>query len=88
MLLALLIFFVAFEVFFLALIAFLALPVLGVLAWWKILIGNFLASMAMLGYFYVRHRGLARTLLGRWVDVVREGMVAGLLGASVSPCGS
>ena len=39
MVLALLIFFAAFEVFFLALIAFWALPVLGVLAWWEILAG-------------------------------------------------
>ena len=40
MVLALLIFFAAFEVFFLALIAFWALPVLGVLAWWEILAGK------------------------------------------------
>ena len=40
MVLALLIFFAAFEVFFLALIAFWALPVLGVLAWWEILPGT------------------------------------------------
>jgi hypothetical protein len=83
MLLALLIFFVAFEVFFLALIAFLAFPVLGVLAWWEILVGNFLASVSMLTYFFLRHRALARTLLGRWVDVVREGVTAGLVGAAV-----
>jgi hypothetical protein len=83
MVLALLIFFAAFEVFFLALIAFWALPVLGVLAWWEILAGNLVASAAMLYYFHRRHRGLARSLIGRWVDVVREGVVAGLLGGSV-----
>jgi hypothetical protein len=83
MVLALLIFFAAFEVFFLALIAFWALPVLGVLAWWEILAGNLVASAAMLYYFHRRHRGLARSLIGRWVDVVREGIVAGLLGGSV-----
>src|SRR5581483_11816520 len=42
MLLAVLIFFAAFEVFFLALVTFLARPVLGIVAWWAILIGNFL----------------------------------------------
>jgi len=83
MVLALLIFFAAFEVFFLALIAFWALPVLGVLAWWEILAGNLVASLAMLYYFHRRHPGLARSLIGRWVDVVREGIAAGLLGGSV-----
>jgi hypothetical protein len=83
MLLALLIFFAAFEVFFLALVTFLARPVLGVLAWWEILIGNFLAAAAMLGYFFARHRPLAHTLLGRWVAVIREGIAAGLIGAAV-----
>jgi hypothetical protein len=83
MVLALLIFFAAFEVFFLALIAFWALPVLGVLAWWEILAGNLVASAAMLYYFHRCHPGLARSLIGRWVDVVREGILAGLLGGSV-----
>ncbi len=81
MLLVLLIFFAAFEVFFLALVTFLARPILGLLAWWAILIGNFLAAVSMLGYFVFWHRGLARTLLGRWVEVIREGTVAGAIGA-------
>jgi hypothetical protein len=83
MVLALLIFFAAFEVFFLALIAFWALPVLGALAWWEILAGNLAASVSMLYYFHRCHPGLARSLIGRWVDVVREGVVAGFLGGSV-----
>jgi hypothetical protein len=83
MVLALLIFFAAFEVFFLALIAFWALPVLGVLAWWEILAGNLVASTAMLYYFHRRHPGLTRSLIGRWVDVLREGIVAGILGGAV-----
>jgi hypothetical protein len=83
MVLALLIFFAAFEVFFLALIAFWALPVLGVLAWWEILAGNLVASVAMLYYFHRRHPGLARSLIGGWVDVLREGIVAGFLGGAV-----
>jgi hypothetical protein len=83
MLLALLIFFAAFEVFFLALVAFLARPVLQVVAWWKIPIGNLLATVAMAAYFFLAHRALARTLLGRWVDVIREGVGAGLTGGAV-----
>jgi hypothetical protein len=83
MVLALLIFFAAFEVFFLALIAFWALPVLGTLAWWEILAGNLVASIAMLYYFHRRHPGLARSLIGRWVDTVREGILAGFLGGAV-----
>jgi hypothetical protein len=83
MLLALLIFFAAFEVFFLALITFLARPILGVLAWWEILVGNFVAAAAMLGFFYTRHRELAQSVLGRGVKVLREGITAGLLGAAV-----
>jgi hypothetical protein len=83
MVMALLIFFTAFEVFFLALIAFWALPVLGVLAWWEILAGNLVAAAAMLYYFHRRHAGLARSLIGRWVDILREGILAGFLGGSV-----
>lgn len=82
MLLVLLIFFAAFEVFFLALLTFLAQPILGVLAWWAILIGNFLASVSMLVYLGLGHRALARTLLGRWAEMIREGVVAGLLGGA------
>ena len=83
MLIALLIFFAAFEVFFLALIVFIAQPVLGVLAWWAILIGNFLSIVGMLAYFFVWHRRLAGTLVGRWLAVAREGIAAGLIGAGV-----
>src|SRR5262249_25333483 len=83
MLVALLIFLAAFEVFFLALIVFIAQPVLGVLTWWAILIGNFLAVAAMLPYFLVWHRRLAGTLVGRWVGVIHEGIIGGSLGAAV-----
>ncbi len=83
MLLVLIIFFVAFEVFFLALVTFLAQPVLGVVTWWAILIGNFLAAVAMLGCFFALHRPLAQTLLGAWVTVFREGIAAGLMGAAI-----
>ena len=83
MLIPILIFFGAFEVFFLALVAFLARPVLGLVAGWAILIGNFLAAVTMLWYFFVSHRPLVQTLGGRWTAVFREGVVAGLLGGAV-----
>src|SRR3989441_1214775 len=56
---------------------------LGALVWWAILIGNLLASLAMLWYFFRAHRALSRTLIGSWGGVVREGVVAGLLAAAV-----
>src|SRR5262249_32473659 len=49
----------------------------------EILAGNLVASAAMLYYFHRRHLGLARSLIGRWVDVLREGIVAGALGGAV-----
>src|SRR5882724_6295718 len=71
-----------FEVFFLAVLTWLAHPVLGELAWWTILVANALAAGGMLIYFFVGHRALGRALLGPlWTRVVREGIVAGLLGA-------
>jgi hypothetical protein len=71
-----------FEVFFLAVLTWLAHPVLGELAWWTILVANALAAGGMLIYFFVGHRALGRALLGPlWTRVVREGIVGGLLGA-------
>ena len=73
--------FACFEVFFLALNATFAQSVMSSLAWWAILVGNLLASAGMLAYFFLGHRALGRTLLGAWGGVVREGIVAGLIGA-------
>lgn len=73
--------FACFEVFFFALIGLLGHSVVGVLVWWAILVGNLLASGGMLGYFFIGHRALGRTLLGPWAGVVREGIIAGLMGA-------
>jgi len=74
--------FVCFEVFFLALNATFAQSVMSSLAWWAILVGNLLASAGMLAYFFLGHRALGGTLLGAWGGVVREGIVAGLIGAA------
>ena len=66
-----------FEVFFLAVIVWLAHPVLGELAWWSILGANALAALGMLVYFFVGHRALGRALLGPWTRVAREGAARG-----------
>src|SRR5213596_644988 len=80
---AFVILFAAFEVFFFGVVGALGRFMLGVLVWWAVLIGNLLASLAMLWYFFRAHRALPRTLIGSWGSVLREGIVAGLLGAAV-----
>jgi len=72
-----------FEVFFLALLVWLAHPVLDEVAWWTILLANALAALGMLVYFFVGHRALGRVLLGPWTRVAREGVITGLAGAAV-----
>jgi hypothetical protein len=71
-----------FEVGFLALLTWLARPVLNELAWWAILVANVVAAGGMLIYFFVGHRALGRALLGPWTRPFREGTIAGLLGAT------
>jgi len=71
-----------FEVFFLAVVVWLARPVLHDVAWWAILVANVLAAGGMLAYFFVGHRALGRALLGPWTRVAQEGFVAGALGAA------
>ena len=81
--LAFVILFASFEVFVFGVVGALGKSMLGALVWWAILIGNLLASIAMLWYFFRAHRALPRTLIGSWGTVLREGIVAGLLGAAV-----
>ncbi len=54
--------FVAFEAFFLGLLAVVAEFLLGPLAWWSIAIGNLLAVVGMGWYFWRRHPGLREKL--------------------------
>ncbi len=75
--------FVSFEVFFLVLDRVFAESVLGALVWWAILVGNLLTAAGMLAYFFLGHRALGRSLLGDWAGVIREGFVAGMIGAAV-----
>jgi hypothetical protein len=70
-----------FEVFFLAVVTWLAHPVLNEMTWWAILLGNALAAFGMLVYFLVGHRALGKALLGPWTRVAREGLIAGVAGA-------
>ena len=73
----------SFEIFFLAVVTWLAHPVLNELAWWAILVGNALAAFGMLAYLVLGHRALGRALLSPlWNRTVREGIWAGLLGAA------
>ena len=83
LLIAVAILFASFEVFFLAVAGALGQSVFGALVSWSMLIGNFLAAVAMLGYFLSRHRALPRLLVGTWSGVLREGTIAGLVGAAV-----
>jgi hypothetical protein len=83
LLVAVAILFASFEVFFLALEGALGQSVFGALVSWSVLIGNFLAAVAMLGYFLTRHRTLPRLLVGAWWNVLREGTIAGLVGAAM-----
>ena len=72
-----------FEIFFLAVVTWLAHPVLNELAWWAILVANALAAFGMLAYLVLGHRALGRALLSPlWNRAVREGIWAGLLGAA------
>ncbi|OGL11303.1 MAG: hypothetical protein A3F92_14920 [Candidatus Rokubacteria bacterium RIFCSPLOWO2_12_FULL_71_22] len=80
---AFVILFACFEVFFFAALGALGHSMLGALVWWEILVGNLLASIAMLWYLFRFHRALPATLVGSWGGVLREGVVAGLLGAAI-----
>ena len=63
--------FACFEVFFFGVVGALGKSVLGALVWWSILIGNLLASVAMLWYLVRAHRALPRALVGGWGGVLR-----------------
>jgi hypothetical protein len=75
--------FACFEVFFFGVLSVLGRAVEAALVWWAVLAGNLLASIAMLWYFFRAHRALPRTLVGSWGGVLREGIVAGVIGAAV-----
>jgi hypothetical protein len=79
----LLIFTIGFEVFFIALIIMLGPAAQATVSIWKGMSGNLLATAAMLAFFLWRHPALAENLLGPWTAVVREGVIAGLIGGGI-----
>ncbi len=79
----LLIFTAGFEVFFVALLMLAGPVAAAAMPWWKIIIGNLMATSAMLSWFLWRQPALAENLLGPWIRVVREGALAGILGAVI-----
>lgn len=80
---AVVILFACFEMFFLGALGALGRSMVGALVWWAIVIGNLLAAIVMLWYFFLGHRALPRALVGSWGAVLREGIVAGLVGAVI-----
>jgi len=75
--------FACFEVFVLGVISAFGESMREALQWWGVLVGNLLATVAMLWYFFRRHATLPRSLVGSWGAVLREGVIAGVLGAAV-----
>jgi hypothetical protein len=80
---AFVILFGCFEAFFFGVVGAFGQSMMGALVWWAILVGNLLASVAMLWYLLRAHRALPRALVGDWGRVLREGMIAGILGAAI-----
>ncbi|HVN90130.1 MAG TPA: hypothetical protein VMT61_09985 [Candidatus Binataceae bacterium] len=79
----LLLFTVGFEVFFIELLMFLGPAAVVSMPWWKVLSGNLMATAAMVAVFMWLQPELAKNLLGPWITVVREGVVAGLIGGVI-----
>ena len=75
--------FACFEAFFFGVLGAFGQSMHGALVWWAVLVGNLLASVAMLWYLFRAHRALRRSLVGSWGAVLREGFVAGVIGAAV-----
>jgi hypothetical protein len=79
----LLIFAIAFEVFFISLIMLFGPAATAALPWWKIIAGNLMATAAMLAFFLWRQPTLGQNVMGSWTGVVREGVIAGIIGAVI-----
>ena len=60
--------FVAFEAFFMALMALSAEFLLSALAWWAIVVGNVLATLTMGSYLWVKHPKLREALAANPMD--------------------
>jgi hypothetical protein len=80
---AFVILFACFEVVFFGVVGALGQAVQEALVWWAVLVGNLIASIAMLWFLFRAHRALPRTLIGSWGTVLAEGVIAGVIGAVV-----
>ena len=60
--------FVAFEAFFMGLMALSAEFLLSTLAWWAIMVGNILATLSMGSYLWVKHPKLREALAAHPMD--------------------
>jgi hypothetical protein len=83
LLVSLLVFLGAFDVFFIGVAMFLGPVVMHEVTWWGIVVANLSASAVMLYYFLSRHPALSRNLLGPWIPILQEGVTAGLIGAVI-----
>jgi len=67
-LLVLFVLFLCFQLFFFGFLQALDVHLAGALPWWNIAIGNLLASVAMVTYFFLGHRSLGAQILERWTE--------------------
>lgn len=72
-----------FEIFCITILMLIGPSARVSLPWWKFLIGDLMATSAMLVFFLERHPVLAAHLEGPWTGVAREGALAGVIGAVV-----
>lgn len=75
--------FAGFEVFFFAVLGAFGGSLLGAVVWWAIFTGNLLAAVGMLWCLLRAHPRLPASLMGPWSGILREGAVAGVIGAAV-----
>jgi hypothetical protein len=72
-----------FEIFFIMVLMLIGPSSRESLPWWKFIMGDAMATSAMLAYFVERHPVLAYQMQGRWTGATREGAIAGLIGGVV-----
>jgi hypothetical protein len=72
-----------FEIFCIMLLMLIGPSARVSLPWWKFIIGDLMATSAMLAFFLERHPAMAHRLEGRWTGVAREGAIGGIIGAVV-----
>jgi hypothetical protein len=79
----LLIFTIGFEVFFIAVLMLAGPAAAAAMPWWKVIIGNLMATATMITVFFLRQPALGQNVMGPWMGVVREGVVAGVIGGVI-----